>query len=285
MPPHVKRCCIVGTAESWRQTPWNDPTLEVWSLNDAYVLGFPRIDRWFEQHPMDKMWFRDPRTKIVDPRQVPKGHYIRPRGHLEWLKQFAATHPVFLQAEPPDDWPANARRFPIEAVTQEFGDSYWACGPSYMLALAVLEGYTEIWITGIHLATEHEYREQRPQFENLLGRLLGRSVKESIKGEFRYYDGDVRIVLPKAAPILQHGWRYAYDPKPEGKPNPYKDELKAVQKEKNALIEALVYWPVGKDKTKQLDRLQRLAIIEMDIRNLLAKKQLGGTLTAKVMAA
>lgn len=278
-----KRVCIVGTARSWKETPWTDPTLEIWSLNDAYVMGLPRIDRWFELHPLDQMWFRDPRNKQVDPRQVPPGHYIRPRGHLEWLKHAAKTIPVYLQKDPPADWPVNAKRLPLEDLEARFGQ-YWASGPAYMVALAILEGYTEIWITGIHLETEHEYREQRPQWEHLLGRILGPNVTESVRDGFRYFDGQVRVVLPVKCPIMQHGWKYAFEPKPQGKPNPYADELKAVQTEKQELIRALIDWPVGKDKSRQVERLKRLDIIELDIQTQLAKRYVGGTLTAKLAA-
>lgn len=282
--PRKKRVCIVGTAQSWRSTPWSDPTIEIWSLNDAYALGFPRADRWFEIHPIDKMVFRPQSQKAIDLRTIPPGHYLRPAGHLEWLKAQAATIPVYLQDTPPDGWPVNAQRFPVEHVFKAFGDSYWACGPSYMLALAILEGYTEIWITGIHLATQHEYREQRPQWEHLLGRLLGPTVTESTKDGFRYYDGHVRIVLPEACPILQHGWKYAYEPKPLPPANPYADELRATREEKQALVAALIAWPVGKDKSRQLERLRRLEIIEIDIQQQMAKRHLGGTLTAKLAA-
>jgi len=171
---------------------------------------------------------------------------------------------VYLQTEPPNDWPANARRFPIEAVHQAFGDAYWASGPSYMLAQAWLEGYTEIMITGIHLATEAEYREQRPQFENLIGRLLGPTVTTEVANGFRVYRGAVSIWLPESTPILSHGWKYAYEHKPEPPPNPYRDELKRTAKTKNRLIEQLIVWPAGEDKTDALEQLNRLAVIEED---------------------
>jgi len=232
------------------------------------------------------MWFRDPRTKIVDPRHVPEGHFIRPQGHLEWLKAQAVTIPVWLQQDPPAGWPVNAKRLPVEALEAKYG-AYWASGPAYMLLHLYDRGFREFQIYGIHLATEHEYREQRPNFEFLVGRLLGAEVTQTVDGRNRIYQGanGVRVVLPVECPILQHGWKYAYEPKPKGQPNPYKDELKAVQKEKTALIEALVYWPVGKDKSQQVERLQRLSIIEMDIQQQLAKRHRGGTLTAKLMAA
>lgn len=282
--PQKKRVCIVGTAESWKKTPWDDPSVEIWSLNDAYALGFKRADRWFELHPIDHFYYRKANAKTIKASEIPPGHYVRPEGHMEWLKTTAATIPVYLQKEPPAGWPVNAKRFPIEQVQATFGDSYWACGPSYMLALAFLEGYSEIWITGIHLATAGEYREQRPQWENLIGRLLGPSVTERTENGFRYYDGAVSIVLPDECPIMKHGWKYAYEPKPVVPPNPFDVELKAVLKEKDALITALVTWPKGKDKSRQIERLQRLEIAELDIRQCAAKRNIGGTLTAKIAA-
>lgn len=278
MTEHVKRVCITGTAESWRMTPWNDPTLEVWSLNDAYSLGFPRANRWFELHPLDRMFFRDPKNKIVRAEDVPKGAYIRPHGHLDWLRTQARTIPVYLQQEPPEGWPANAQRFPIEKVHEVFGATYWASGPSYMIALAMLEGYTEIWVTGIHLATAAEYREQRPQWEHLLGRLLGPHVTESKADGFRIYDGNIRLVLPESCPILHHPWRYAYEDKPAPVVDPMEAEWKAVQKEKAALVQALVNQPNGPQRTKQMERLRRLEVIELDIDNMKRKKMIGGTL-------
>ena len=260
----TKKVCIMGTAPSHRQTPYADESWEVWGLNDGYMLFPRRWNRWYELHPTDQMWFRDPDQKVIRAEDVPKGHYVRPKGHLEWLKKQAETIPVFLQAEPPNDWPANARRFPIEAVHQAFGGEYWASGPSYMLAQAYLEGYTDIMITGIHLATEAEYREQRPQFEMLIGRLLGPTVTTEIADGFRTYRGAVTIRLPEATPILAHGWKYAYEHKPEPPANPYRTELKQTVKAKNKLIEQLITWPVGESKDAALEQLQRLAVIEED---------------------
>lgn len=276
--PQKKRVCIVGTAESHRQTPWADPTLEIWSLNDAYSLGFPRANRWFELHALDRMYFRDPRSKVIHASEVPPGFYVRPAGHVEWLKKQATTIPVYLQKDPPDGWPSNAQRFPLEKVTGAFGANYWASGPSYMLALAILEGYTEIWITGIHLATEAEYREQRPQWEHLLGRILGPHVTESKIDGFRVYDGAIRLVLPERCPILHHPWRYAYDEKPKRQPDPLDVEWKRTQKEKQQILAAIVNLPKGKDKRVLVERLQRLEIVEMDLQQMAQKRQIGGTL-------
>lgn len=264
-----KRVAIVGTAPSWIKTPWDDPTLEIWSLNDAYCNGLRRIDRWFDLHPIDKMFFRKREQKIMRADEVPPGSYVRPEGHIDWLREMAKTIPVYLKDEPPAGWPVNAKRFPIEQMDAEFG-TYWASGPSYMVALAMVEGYDEIHVYGIHLSTQQEYIEQRSNFEHLLGIARGRGIK---------------VVMAEDSPVMKHGWRYGYEPRPERKPSEYEIELAQVAKEKNALISALVAWPVGKDKSKELARLQRLQIIELDCKQQLGKRQGYGTLTCKVVAA
>jgi hypothetical protein len=278
-----KRCCITGTAESWQKTPWHDTTIECWTLNDAYVLGLPRIDRMYELHPLSKMWFRPKDQRRVLETSVPKGFYVRPEGHVEFLKQAAATIPVFLQDAPPADWPAKAYRFPIEAIHQAFGEDYWASGPAYMLAQAVLEGYTDIWITGIHLATEHEYREQRPNWEFLIGRMLGKHIVKTEKDGFRFYQGEtVRIVMPVEAPVLQHAWKYAYEDKPVKQKTELDLEWKDIQKEKAELIRQLVHCRDEAYRTKALARLSRVEVIEADIQQQAQRKQLGTPLAITI---
>ena len=86
-----QRCCIVGTAPTWQMTPWNDPSVRIIGLNDAYVLGFPRVDEWYELHAFDKYTYRKLSQKVIRATDVPPGHYVRPIGHLEWLQQQAMT--------------------------------------------------------------------------------------------------------------------------------------------------------------------------------------------------
>lgn len=246
MTQHVgtgKRVAIIGTAESWSSCPFNDPTLEIWTLNDAWTLNIPRTDRHFELHPLDRFHYRDINQRIVYAHEVPYGCYVRPRGHLEKLQEMARTIPVYLQQEPPAGWPVNAKRLPIEELTKRFG-SYWASGPSYEVALAMMEGATEIQIWGIHLATEHEYREQRANFEHLLGIARGMGIK---------------IVMADASPVLKHGWQYAYEPHPAM--HPAKTTLMEVRQAKNDLIVQLA---THKPSRGGADRLRRLTALETD---------------------
>ncbi len=142
-----------------------------------------------------------------------------------------------------------------------------------MLAQAVLEGYQEIWITGIHLATQGEYIEQRPQWEHLLGRILGLNVTMEKRHGFRHYIGSqgITIVLPESCPIMKHGWKYALEPKPVAAPNPYRDEIKLARAEKAKLTRELVHWPAGVDKSAALERLMRAEIVELDCGHMLSK--------------
>lgn len=237
-----KRIAIVGTAGSWIHTPWDDPTLEIWGLNDAWTLGLKRVDRWFELHPLDRFHFRPLHQHVVYAHEVPHGCYVRPHGHLEKLQEMARTIPVYLQQTPPAGWPPNARRLPFERLVAEFG-TYWASGPSYEVALAILEGASEIQVWGIHLSTEAEYREQRPNFEYLLGIARGRGI---------------HVVMAEASPVLKHSWQYAVQPKPPM--HPAKAKLLDVRQAKSDLILRMAKAPTR----GAADRLRRLDAMEMD---------------------
>lgn len=267
----IKRAAIVGTAPSWRQCPFDDPGLRIVSLNDAYMLKLPRADEWYELHPVDKFVYRKPTEKVVLAGSIPPGHYVRPEDHLEWLQTQAATIPVWLQSTPPNDWPANAQRLPIEMLQEHFG-VYWASGPAYMLMHLYLRGYRSVDIYGIHLATEHEYREQRPNFEFLIGRLLGPDVSmTTVKGLRVFESPTMRIGLPVESPILSHGWKYAYEPKPDAPGQVYRDEIRAVRQRKGELTKQLLMRSDGDDPTKARSELEWLEVVEIDCQNMLAK--------------
>lgn len=242
----MKRVAIVGTAPSWKQCPWDDPGLEIWSLNDAWTLNLPRISRWFELHPLDHLHYRKRENRVVYAEDVPHGFYVRPEGHLEWLQEQARTIPVYLQDAPPQGWPVNAQRFPLEAMETMFG-TYWASGPSYMVALAIAEGFQEIQIWGIHLETEQEYRDQKSNFEHILGIARGKGIK---------------VVMAEASPVMKHGWKYGYEPKP--RPLPAKELLLKTRNDLSLVMQQLAASPRFRSKAAAEDRLRRLRALEQD---------------------
>jgi hypothetical protein len=273
MTPPVDRAAIVGTAPNWTLTPWSDPGLRIVSLNDAYTLnGFQRADEWYELHPLDKFHYRPKHQRAVYAHDVPPGHYVRPEGHLEWLKAQAATIPIWLQSNPPAGWPVNAQRFPKEALEAQYGN-YWASGPSYMLLHLLARGVKELHVYGINLATEDEYRAQRPNWEFLLGRFVGREMRIVERDGKRYYEGaDSLLVLPQDCPILTHGWQYGYQPKPA--PNPIKLELRQLQHEQGKVATAIVQAGRWTNLAPQRDRLRRIEALMQDCQLRLAQQTL-----------
>ena len=252
----MERVCIVGTAGSWTQTPWTDAGLSILSLNDAYRLkGFQRADAWYDLHPLDH-FVHPPSDGPMFAHQVPPGYYVRPSDHREWLAK--QDIPVWLHPDYATQWPdaanwRSARAFPKADIEAAFG-RYFTSSPAWMLAHVILQGAKEVHVYGIHLATEHEYIEQRPNFEYLLGRVLGPSrVKLTEKDNCRYYETkDGLVVLPQSTPILASDFQYAFQPRPRANVEPLKWELhKYTVKANRALSELKTapWWkPTGRIK-------------------------------------
>lgn len=272
-PAPLKRCAIVGTAQSWKQCPWNDTTLEVWGLNDAYLIGVPRADRWYDLHPIHQMHFRQPSAgHLVDATTVPVGVYLRPAGHLEWLK--SRPMPVYMAAGHPA-W-ATVQTFPAQAIFEFFrpflplrltrdgrivtGPDYEVSTPSLMLMQAIMEGYQEIHIYGIHLATQWEYLQQRPNFEFYLGFAAARGIK---------------VVLPSASPVCRAAYRYAFEPKADIPVQQLEQEITIVKQQGMKLRQqhASLPWYARRAK-KTLDaQLLRLDVILQDTRQAQQRAQ------------
>lgn len=214
-----KRIAIVGTAPSVTMTPWDDPGLTIASLNDAYrIRAFKRADLWYDLHPMDHYYHPENGEQPVFAHQVPPGHYARPKDHLAWLGRQTIPiylHPAYQTQHPPAaGWP-HARAFPKAAVEDFFG-TYFTSSPAWMLAQAVMDGVTDFVITGIHLSTDHEHREQRNNFEFLCGRILGPGrIRVTRADGWRYYETAYgRIQIPEMSPVLSSNFQYAFQPRP-----------------------------------------------------------------------
>jgi hypothetical protein len=245
-----KKCAIVGTAGTWRETPWNDPDLDIWTLNDAYMLGFPRIDVHFEMHPLDKFVFRPKDKKFVTHGDIPPGHYLRPEGHLEWLEEASSKDTLIVtQDDPPPSWNM-AVKYPRAEMEQEFEDFLWvdktwhrpyaSSGPLWMMLLALHMGYEEIGIWGIHLATEREYVEQRPNFEGIIYYAIGKGVK---------------IYLPKTTPICKGTHTYCYEKRYSQEKDALKHHMAVIDKKYHnlsTLLKQRHFWQPKKPYTQAL---------------------------------
>lgn len=253
-----KRAAIIGTAESWVEAPFKDPNITICTLNDGYSIpphsgrpGFAEIgrsDEHYDLHPFKEMWFRPKGKHVFKPSDIPEGAYVRPEGHLDWLRAYAEKRFVWLNDTPPEGWPAKAKRFPWEKVLEFLSarpdqTGYLASSPAAMLAHLAMRGFTTVEIYGIHLATAHEYREQRPNMEWLMGKLEGMGIK---------------IVIPESCPLLKHSHRYAMEPRPVPRDRDAQRRIKQAQQQYSQLVEKMASMPRWKNRDAEQERLLRI---------------------------
>lgn len=264
-PPKTKRCAIVGTAATWKLCPWQDHNLDILGLNDAYLLGYrlsgqlmlPRQTHWFDLHRFHEMYFRPREERVVLESEIPVGSYVRPQGHLEWLR--TRPHPVILHDPPPSDWPSTCQAFPWAQIREKYGD-YFTSTPAWMLVWAIEQGYREIHVYGIHLATEWEYVEQRPCFEQWMRYAIDRGCK---------------IVLPVGCPLLKGKRIYACESKADLCLQRITREIAAVKRQGAAVRRALedTPWYAISEKQHLRSRLRRLELELVDLRSQQQREQ------------
>jgi len=217
-----KKFVILGTAPTWKLAPWEDKDAVIAGLNDAYLLELPRYDVWYDLHPFNQFFYKDPRKKLPA-HQVPAGTFIRPVGHLDWLAK--QTCPVFVQAASPKV--PHAQVFPRAELEAKFGE-WFDSSPAWMLVHAIAMGFKEVHIYGIHLASEMEYIKQKPNMAFLCGLAVGAGVK---------------LVVPKASPLLQSTHKYAFEPDPTVPVQQAQRDAQRVDAERQAVEQA---WQASK---------------------------------------
>lgn len=183
----TKKVAIVGFAGTRDMAPFKDPDIEIWSCNNLYKF-IPKTDRIFQLHRPDLL--------IAD------HHGVTGKEHIEYLQ--TCNIPIYMQ-EHYDDIPTSVR-YPIEEVTEAFGiprngdegvkDAYFTNTISFMIALALLEGFEEIGIYGVDMAVGTEYAEQRPSCEYYIGIAKGKGVK---------------VIIPAEADLLKTRFMYGYE--------------------------------------------------------------------------
>lgn len=157
-PEKVRKICILGFADSRVQAPFQDPSWEIWGVNDVYA-HVPRVDVTFEVHHL-----------------LGLGHRRNPQ-HEAWLK--SGKQPVWMtQAHP--EFPT-VKAVPYDLLVEKFPRVYLTNSISIMLAMAILEiigdanwvekdwGRGEISIYGVDMAAQTEYASQRPSVEYYIG--------------------------------------------------------------------------------------------------------------------
>lgn len=160
----MKEVCLVGFANSTREYAWELPeTVPIWSLNDAFLKPFPRIDVIFDPHYLEHIKHKAYVMGIEDTRRI------------EWLHTNNTTPIYMLEAYP--EVPM-ARRYPIEDVIRMVGDKDNLTSTfALMMGKAILDGYERIYVYGFNMGVDSEYIHQLPGGKYMVGFARGRGIE------------------------------------------------------------------------------------------------------------
>lgn len=194
-----KRLALIGTASSWSKAPFGNPEVDIWCHGSAtftnradkvpeagietllfgeeqptsiYIGRIPRVTAFFEIHPRD-LW-------------------------IEWADGLNGYGvPVYMHRQF-EDVPTSVE-YPIAEVVERFPRDLFSCTSTYMIPLAIIQGYTEIGLYGIHVAADGEYAHEAPGIAYWCG------VAEAL---------GVEIIVPEESSVLAQGFRYGYEEPP-----------------------------------------------------------------------
>ena len=159
---------IVGAAWSSRAwAPYQDERVEIWTLNEMHGRsGLSRVSRWFDIHP--KNWFMGNNR----------------HGHRDWMEQ---EHPFPIYTQQVYDNVPNSVPYPLAEIQAKLLTRTWrndrqikklfSSTVSYMVALALHEGFERIELFGIELVMTDEWAYQREALAYWLGKADGMGVE------------------------------------------------------------------------------------------------------------
>ena len=138
------KVAIVGFTGTREQAPYNDPEFEIWTVNNLYRF-VPRQDRIFELHTREQI-------------AADLTHGVDGKTYVEEMA--AMKIPVYMQERYPDI--PSSVKYPLDKMIEEFGiersninhkpDAYFTNSISFMIALAIYEGFKEIHVYGVDMA-------------------------------------------------------------------------------------------------------------------------------------
>jgi hypothetical protein len=174
----MKRVAILGFAPSHVEAPFGDPSIAIWTMNFHHEQ-VARTDAIFDLHDWAVIAGEDGGA------------------HVQSLA--AATCPVWMQAAHPEV--PTSRAYPLAQMKARYtlphADlPYFTNTASYMVALAIEDGYEEIQLFGVDMAADTEYGSQRPSCEFFLGVAVGKGI---------------RVVPHRLSDILKTAFLYGYE--------------------------------------------------------------------------
>ena len=182
IPRIGNKVAIIGCAETTKDRAmklFKQPGWEFWGINTLHKSfpslwqgDKPPVTRWFQVHKFER---------AIDEKLDYK--------HWEWVKA-QTKFPIYMvhpNSQLRFDNKANDGKNPFKEVpmavpypryeiTDSFG-YYFTNSISWMIALAIYEGFKEIHMYGIEMALSGEYGYQRPSVEYFMGIARGMGIK------------------------------------------------------------------------------------------------------------
>lgn len=191
-PDHgtLKKVAIVGGGPSRRRAPYHDKSWEIWAFSSRRYR-YPRVNRWFELHSLTDLHQQLAGRK---PGRRSFGSYMR------FLRRFSG--PVYMQR-------AHAHipgsvKYPLGQVLRKYGRCFTSTA-SYLIALAMLEGYDVIGLWGIDVR-RREYLRQRPAIRQLVAIARRNGIKVVFaRGSVLRVPQNPRLVRTRV--LYAYGWR------------------------------------------------------------------------------
>ena len=132
------KVALLGCAmETLPLAPFDDPSWEIWS-SGQWGKTVSRWDMWFELHDIEEL----PDTF---------------KFHLAWMIQ--QTKPIYVAR--PTQWAPNGTVFQREEIEKKYGKEFLTSTIAWMFAKAIEDGYKEVGLWGVEMASDAEYFYQR----------------------------------------------------------------------------------------------------------------------------
>ena len=165
----MKKVALVGFSSKTKEVVWPD-NVEIWTINCAWDYGFVRIDRLLEMHPIEQL------TADLDRATKWEGK------HWLWLQE-PHPFPIYMMHKDPRI-PASVE-YPLDEICDDCFSHIWrfnalnrylTSSASFLMAMAIHEEYSTIFLSGFEMASGSEYTYQRDGLAYLTGLANGRGI-------------------------------------------------------------------------------------------------------------
>ena len=178
----LKKVAILGTAPSLKQAPFDDIDYDIWAVSPVLTHvpdKIKNIDVIYEMHGQE--YFQNILKRLNDPK-VPV-----------YMVEKSSLVPESVK------YPLDEIQDFFKAKGVNIAFDYFTNSVSFMIAMAICQGYDHISLYGVDMAADSEYKYQRPNCEYWLGIAQGFGID---------------VYIPQASPLIKHGYMYAYNKQP-----------------------------------------------------------------------